>query len=117
MAKRNEGQSPATASLTAAQPQVFEASLGRNGSVLKGRPITQAQGEARRRLGQDVVVCGPDLAANRSLAGAIERSANRIAKRCPPHASAGSNALPHYQPDPRPPAGHTFYETPNRKAI
>ena len=26
-------------------------------------------------------------------------------------------ALPHYQPDPRPPSGHTFYETSNRRAV
>ena len=86
------------------------------GSVIKGAAITQAQAEARRKAGKDVIVCGPDLAANRVAAGTIERNANGRAKRCPPHASSGPNALPHYQPDPRPPAGHTFYETPNRKA-
>jgi hypothetical protein len=62
-------------------------------------------------------VCGPDLKQNRSLAYTIERNANGSAKRCPPHPNAGPNALPHYQPDPRPPAGHAFYETPNRKAL
>src|SRR5947209_20609895 len=82
-------------------PQIFEASLGTNGSVVKGQPITQAQAEARRRMGLDVVVCGPNLSANRSLAGTIETGANGKARRCPPHASAGSNALPHYQPDPQ----------------
>lgn len=97
-------------------PEVFEASLGAGGSVIRGRVITQAQAEARRRAGLDVVVCGPDLATNRRLAGTIERNANGVAKRCPPHPSSGPNALPHYQPDPRPPAGHTFYETPHRKA-
>lgn len=99
------------------EPQVFEASLGGNGSVIKGSAITQADANARRNAGRDVVVCGPDIRLNRSVAGAIEQAANGKVKRCPPHASSGPNALPHYQPDPRPPAGHTFYETPNRKAV
>lgn len=108
--------SPATPAPPVA-PQIYEAALGGGGSVRKGAAITQAQAEARRKAGLDVVVCGPDLGANRSLAGVIERNANGTAKRCPPHYdSAGSRALPHYQPDPRPPDGHTFYETPNRKA-
>jgi hypothetical protein len=98
-------------------PQVYEASLGAGGAVRKGLLLTTTQAEARRRAGQDVVVCGPTLSANRSLAGAIERNANGNARRCPPHARAGLRALPHYQPDPRPPAGHTFYETPHRQAL
>lgn len=100
-----------------APPQIFEATPGANGAVVKGAAITQSQAEARRQSGLDVVVCGPDLAANRRLAGLIELNANGSAKRCPPHPSAGVHALPHYQPDPRPPDGHTFYETPNRKAF
>ncbi len=98
-------------------PQVFEATLGADGAIVKGNAITQLQAETLRKNGQDVVVCGPNLAANRRFAQAIERNANGSAKRCPPHKNAGRRALPHYQPDPRPPAGHTFYETPNRKAI
>ncbi len=84
--------------------------------MVKGESLNQAEAEARRRLGTDVVVCGPSLAANRKLAGTIETTANGSAKRCPPHDSAGPHALPHYQPDPRPPEGHTFYETEHRKA-
>ncbi|MFL6216685.1 MAG: hypothetical protein ACJ74J_22575 [Blastocatellia bacterium] len=114
MAKKKLAISPPGPSST---PQIYEASLGANGSVIKGQPLTQAQAEVRRQKGQDVVVCGASLSANRSVAGTIERNANGSAKRCPPHPNAGSLALPHYQPDPRPPAGHTFYETPNRKAI
>jgi hypothetical protein len=101
---------------TAAAPQIHEASLGRRGSVVKGRSITQAEAEARRKAGEDVVVCGPNLGANRRLAGEIERNANGKVKLCPPDDKAGPNSLPHWQPDPRPPDGHTFYETPNRKA-
>lgn len=98
------------------EPEVFSASRGSNGAVDKGIRLTHTQAEARRRSGQDVVVCGADLSANRLLAGLIERNANGKTKRCPPHINAGPRALPHYQPDPRPPDGHTFYETPNRKA-
>ncbi len=101
---------------SANSPRIYEASLGRDGAVKKGNKITQAQAVALRRIGKDVVVCGPDLAANRDLAKAIEGNANGRWKRCPPHPNAGAHALPHYQPDPRPPDGHTFYETPNRKA-
>ncbi len=99
------------------QPRIFEASLGAGGAVIRGSAITQAQAEARRKSGLDIVVCGATLTLNRSLAGAIETGANGRAKRCPPHASSGPNALPHFQPDPRPPGGHAFYETPNRKAL
>jgi hypothetical protein len=96
---------------------VFEASLGGGGSVVKGLAITQVQAEVRRKAGQDVVVCGVDLAANRRLARTIETNANINVKLCPPHPSSGPGALPHFQPDPRPPTGHTFYETPNRNAV
>lgn len=79
--------------------------------------ISQAEAELRRKSGDDVVVVGPNLQANRTLAQAIELNANGYAQRHPPHPSAGLNALPHYQPKFRPPAGHAFYETPNRKAV
>jgi len=114
------GKKQKEASLSASavpSPQIHEATLGSNGTVIKGAAITQTQAENRRQAGSDVVVCGPDLTANRKLAGVIEQNANSSAKRCPPHANAGAHALPHYQPDPRPPSGHTFYETPNRKAV
>ena len=101
---------------TQSQIEIREASLGSGGSILKGRIITQAESEIRRSSGLDVVVCGPDLSANRSVARLIESNANGRVKRCPPHPAAGPKSLPRYQPDPRPPAGHLFYETPHRKA-
>jgi hypothetical protein len=107
----------ATTPIRPSTPEIFEATLGPGGSVVRGRTINQSQAEVRRANGDDVVVCGPDLAANRGLARIIEVNANGSAKRCPPHANAGPDALPHYQPDPRPPAGHTFYETPNRHTV
>ena len=114
MAKKKPSSSPPPPS---PPPQIYEASLRAKGAVVKGQSLSQVQAEARRQTGRDVVVCGADLAANRRLAGQIERNANGNAKRCPPHLSAGGHSLPHYQPDPRPPEGHTFYETPNRKAF
>jgi hypothetical protein len=80
------------------------------GAVIKGKQITQPEAEARRKVGEDVVVCGDDIAANRRLAQTIETNANGLVKRCIPHESAGPRSLPHYQPVSRPPEGHTFYE-------
>ena len=98
-------------------PVIREATLLATGAVKKGNVITQAAAEALRRNGQDVVVCGPQHRANMNLAHDIEHNANGRYKRCGPHAWATQNGLPHYQPDPRPPAGHTFYETANRHAL
>ena len=63
------------------QPLIYEALLGANGFVVRGQPIIQPQAEARRQNGQDVVVCGPNLKANRDLARLIETNANGSAKR------------------------------------
>lgn len=99
-------------------PLIYRANLGANGAVIKGALIAQAQAEALRQAGDDVVVCGPNLAANRALARMVENNANGQYKRCPPHRSAGPHALPHYQPMPRgQKKGHAFYETANRKAF
>lgn len=113
MARRKKSAAPGSTG----EPSICRATLGPHGSVVRGAAITRFEAEAERRAGRDVVVCGPDLATNRRLAEAIERAASGTARRCPPHANSGPNSLPHYQPDARPPAGHTFYETPNRKAV
>src|SRR4051794_25376293 len=109
-------KTPIAPAAPAAVPQIHEAVLGVNGAVKKGKPISQAQAEARRKAGHDVVVCGGELRENRRTAFLIETRANGAVKRCPPHPNPGPQSLPHFQPDPRPPEGHTFYETPNRKA-
>jgi hypothetical protein len=62
-----------------------------------------------------VVVCGDDVDANRRLAERIEYTVGPR-ERGEPHSRTGPRALPHYQPDPRPPQGHTFYESARRKA-
>jgi hypothetical protein len=70
---------------------------------------------AERMAGRDVVVCGSDTRANRNLARLIESRRGPYAPGAP-HKKLGPYALPHFQPAPRPPAGHTFYETEKRKA-
>src|SRR5262249_11175468 len=98
-------------------PTIHEAELasGPSGAVLRGAEIDFDAAVARRKTGADVVVCGNDIDANRSLARRIE-SAVGPCRRSDPQQKAGPQALPHYQPDPRPPDGHTFYETPRRKS-
>lgn len=98
------------------EPRVFKAKCAKNGDVIKKDEITEAEAIDERKAGRDVVVCGDDVSANSNLAKKIEQSANGTWKRCGAHANAGANSLNHYQPDPRPPDGHTFYETKKRKA-
>jgi hypothetical protein len=117
-AKRNK--KPASPSPPLA-PTIFFATIGLpgtafDGAVIKGAVASFDEAVLGRRAGHDVVVCGDDLAANRKLAAMIEGNANGAWRRCPPHAGAGPFALPHYQPEDRPPSGHTFYETEIRKA-
>ena len=98
-------------------PSIHQAKLasGPSGAVEYGAEIDFASAVSRRRLGDNVVVRGDDVDVNRRLANSIE-SAVGPCLRSDPHRSAGSHALPHYQPQSRPPDGHTFYETPRRKA-
>lgn len=102
-------------------PTIHEATLGSGGGgfVEYGTEIDEAAAVARRRAGEDVVVRGDDIDANRRLARRIESAAGPCVRGLPHIRSAGAHALPHYQQTrrtPLGPAGHTFYETPNRKA-
>jgi hypothetical protein len=98
-------------------PSIHEAVLasGPSGAVEYGAEIDFVSAVSHRRRGDNVVVRGDDVDANRRLANSIE-SAVGVCRRNDPHRSAGSYALPPYQPQSRPPDGHTFYETPRRKA-
>lgn len=98
-------------------PSIYEAELasGPSGAVEYGTEIDLAAAVTRRRAGGNVVVRSEDVDANRRLAHSIE-SAVGPCRRSDPHRSAGPHALPHYQPQSRPPASHTFYETPRRQA-
>lgn len=109
--------STAPTSQPTAAATIHEAGLisGASGGVWYGTQIDFAAAVARRVAGQDVVVRGTAIDANRRLAGLIEAAVGPC-KRGDPHRNAGPQALPHFQPDPRPPEGHTFYETPRRKA-
>jgi hypothetical protein len=93
-------------------PTIHEATCATDGSgtVYKGGPLTEAEAVTRRQGGGDVVVCGDEVAANRNLARQIEAQVSAHVLQHPAHLAAGPNSLPHYQPDPRPPDGHTFYE-------
>ena len=108
-----EGASPAPPPV----PTIHEADLGSGptGEVVRGAAIDFDAAVARRRAGDNVIVCGDDTDANRDLARSIE-SAVGPCQRSDPHKKAGPRVLPHFQPDPRPPRGHTFCETVKRKA-
>ncbi|MBI3462791.1 MAG: hypothetical protein HY000_06990 [Planctomycetes bacterium] len=96
--------------------RIYKPTLGTGGDVIRGVKITEAEAVLERQAGREVVVCGDKLMDNRDVAERIERTANVNCKPCPVHFAAGPGALPHFQPDPRPPDGHCFYETVNRKA-
>ena len=96
-------------------PTIHRATRGARGRVIRGEEISEAEAVAQRRLGRDVVVCGDSIAANREAAKAIEAQVGPY-KAGEPHTRVGPYVLPHFQPEPRPPAGHTFYETEHRKA-
>lgn len=96
-------------------PTIHRATRGSLGRVIRGGEISEVEAVEERRQGRDVVVCGDTLKANRAVAQAIEAQVGPYAAG-PPHTRLGPYALPHFQPEPRGPAGHTFYETDTRKA-
>ena len=63
------------------------------------------------------MVCGPDTFANAREAYAIESAVGPCVPDGPHLDVAGALALPHFQQRAAPPQGHTFYETPVRKAV
>lgn len=97
---------------------IHEAALagGPSGAVIRGAEIDPATAIARRRAGQDVVICGDDTAVNRGLAQAIETAVGPWLRQVPHTRTAGPLALPHFQQKTPPPEGHCFYETDRRKA-
>jgi hypothetical protein len=107
MAAKKKPPKPATG-----PPTVHEATLasGPSGAVLKGPVIDLVAAIARRQAGLDIVVCGDETKANKKLAWQIEAAVGPCDRQVP-HDEAGPNALPHFQPRKRPPAGHSFYET------
>ncbi|HKI31516.1 MAG TPA: hypothetical protein VKA46_06585 [Gemmataceae bacterium] len=98
-------------------PTIHEAerASGASGAVLRGVEIDFTAAVVRRRAGEDVVVCGSDLDANRRLAYKIESGVGPASRPQTPHRRAGPLSLPHFHQVTRSPDGHTFYETENRK--
>ena len=97
-------------------PMIHEATRERDGIILKGAPLEESAAMDRRQAGDDVVVCGANITANRSMAGRIETGVGPCFSQPPHIRSAGPFALPHFQQVDRSHPGHTFYETPRRKA-
>jgi hypothetical protein len=93
-----------------------ERASGPSGIVDQGKELTFEEAVARRRTGEDVVVCGNDADLNRQLAGQVEAAVGPRSRPQPPERKAGPRALPHFHQASRDPDGHTFYETDNRKA-
>ena len=102
-----------------AVPIIHEGFCARDGSggVRRGGILTRAEAINRRRGGGDVVVCGPDTFANAPEAHAIESAVGPCIPDGPHLDAAGVLALPHFQQRMAPPEGHSFYETPIRKAM
>src|SRR5436309_11140467 len=94
---------------------IHRAVRGSHGKVVRGVKITETEAVAEYAAGNDIVVCGGTTSENRGIARGIAAAAGPY-KLEKPHTRSGYYALPHFQPDPRPPDGHVFYETEKRKA-
>jgi hypothetical protein len=108
----------AQAAAQVSPPTIHEAELapGPSGGVLRGSPIDLATAIARRQAGENIVVCGNDLDANRTLAQQIEAAVGPYRRGVPHTFQAGPNALPHFQQVDSNHTGHSFYETTRRRA-
>jgi hypothetical protein len=103
---------------TPAPPTVHEAFLesGASGAVLRGAELDEPAAVARRQAGEDIVVCGSSIKANRRRAFEIESAVGPCERQEPHDQLAGPRALPHFQQTDRSARGHSFYETEHRKA-
>jgi hypothetical protein len=102
-----------------ASPTIHEAELasGGSGAVEYGAEFDEQAAVATRKNGNDIVVRGDHLTANRNLARRIEAQVGQPSPPQFPHTKyAGPKALPHFHQQVRIPAGHSFYETDKRKA-
>jgi hypothetical protein len=100
------------------QPKIHEANRLTDGSgiVEKGAELDEAAAIIQRKQGNDVVVCGDNLMANRQQAMMIEAATGPWMRQQRHSNTAGPMALPHFQQKSPPPIGHTFYETTTAKA-
>src|ERR1043166_8674853 len=118
MMAEDQEEGASTSSEAQAVPAIHEAEResGLTGAVLQGKELDWAAAVARRRAGDDVVVCGPDGDANRRQAYQVEAAVGPASRPQAPHLRAGPMALPHFHQKNRAPDGHTFYETERRRA-
>jgi hypothetical protein len=120
MAEESDTIKPAEASATEPpKPTIHEAELasGASGGVYRGAEIDLATAVARRQNGENVLVCGDDLKANRRLAEQVEAVVGPYVRSAPHKRYADPRALPHFQQQNAEHEGHTFYETAQQKAI
>lgn len=96
--------------------RIYKAALGSQGRVIRGAEITEAEAVVEYGAGRDVVVCGGTSLENHRLARRIANAVGPNKRQVPHTKQAGPYALPHFQPQARPPDGHAFYETDHRKA-
>lgn len=86
MAKSKSHKEASAGPQPVAPQLIYEATLGANGAVIRVQPpINQAQAIVIRQNDGNVVVCGPDKAANALMARGIEQAAHGHWKRCKPH--------------------------------
>ena len=99
-------------------PTLHEAELasGLSGIVYWAAEIDFSAAVARRQAGENIVVRGDDLKANRALAERIEVAVGPHKRGVPHKIRAGPYALPHFQQVDPQHKGHCFYETPNRRS-
>ena len=88
---------PAPLALPPATIHEAERASGASGGVIRGAEIDFATAVTRRQAGKDVVVCGPDLKANRRQAEQIEAAVGPWVRSAPHKQTAGPCALPHFQ--------------------
>jgi hypothetical protein len=95
-------------------PAIYAACRVRDGSNAVERKVKLEEEEAvaRRRAGEDIVVCGPDTVRNDTLAKKIEEAAAPPGVNCIYHGPDGDPlSLPHWQQDCPLSKGHSFHET------
>src|ERR1700722_4536355 len=92
-----------SASVSAEPPRIYEATLesGLSGWVFRGAELDLAVAISHRQAGQDVVVCGSALRANRTLARTIEAGVGTPTRPQEPHRNAGPHSLPHFHQESR----------------
>ncbi len=96
--------------------KIHRATRGSLGRVIRGAEVSEREAVAVYGAGGDVEVCDGAADENRRVAQRIANAVGPNQRQVPHQKQAGPYALPHFQPNPRPPEGHVFYETEHKKA-